>query len=188
MKPLEHFLERALWNVRLVILIPVFVSIIVAVGVLLMTTVDAFVLLGQFLSYVTMESAVRAEMRLETISEVVAIVDGYLLASILIIFGLGLYELFVDRISIAEGSELAGRLLLIHSLDDLKDRLANVILVILIVKFFQQALKMHYDVPMDLFFLAGGVVLIGGALYLSSRSKVAKNGSKAAYPSDKQVN
>jgi uncharacterized membrane protein YqhA len=115
---------------------------------------------------------------LETISEVVGILDGFLLGAILIIFALGLYELFVNKIDAAEGSEFAGRLLLIRNLDDLKDRLANVILVILIVKFFQQALKMHYDVPVDLLYLAIGIILIGGALFLTSRAKSGKSAPK----------
>ena len=70
------------------------------------------------------------------VAHVVEVVDGYLLAAIMLIFALGLYELFVSRIEIAEGSEFAERLLLIRSLDDLKDRLAKVVLLILVVKFF----------------------------------------------------
>jgi hypothetical protein len=47
----------------------------------------------------------------------------------MLIFALGLYELFVSRIEIAEGSEFAERRLLIRSLDDLKDHLAKVVLL-----------------------------------------------------------
>ena len=57
-------------------------------------------------------------------------------------------------------------MLLIHSLDDLKNRLAKVILMILIVKFFEHAIAMHYDTPASLTYLAGGIALIGLALYL----------------------
>jgi uncharacterized membrane protein YqhA len=179
MKSIENVFERMLWNVRLVITLPVLVSVIVAIGVLIITTIDAFVLLGNIIAYVGLDNAARAEVRLETISEVVGILDGFLLGAILIIFALGLYELFVNKIDAAEGSEFAGRLLLIRNLDDLKDRLANVILVILIVKFFQQALKMHYDMPVDLLYLAIGIILIGGALFLTGRAKGGKSSSKA---------
>lgn len=178
MQKLEHAFETMLWNVRLVVVVPVIISMIVAIGVLLLTTLDAFYLMIEIFRYTTLDAPTRMTVRLETISEVVSIVDGYLLAAIMIIFSLGLYELFVNKIDAAEGSDLAGRLLLIRSLDDLKDRLANVILVILIVKFFQQALKMKYEVPLDLLYLSIGVVLIGATLYLSGKAKNGKSGDK----------
>lgn len=174
MKTFANLLESILWNVRLLITLPVLVSLVVAVGVLIVTTVDAIILLGNVVSYMGLDDTTRSAVRLQTISEVVSIVDGYLLTAILIIFALGLYELFVSKIDAAEGSELAGRLLLIRSLDDLKDRLSNVILVILIVKFFQQALTMKFEAPLDLLALALGVFLIGAALFMTSRAKSSK--------------
>jgi uncharacterized membrane protein YqhA len=98
---------------------------------------------------------------------VVEVVDGYLVATIMFIFSLGLYELFVSRIDAAEGSEFAQRVLLIRSLDDLKDRLAKLVLLILVVKFFEHALILKYTGPLDLLQLAGGVLLVSLALYFS---------------------
>ena len=57
-------------------------------------------------------------------------------------------------------SEFAARLLLIRSL-------AKVILLMLIVKFFQYALRFKYDSPLELLYLAIAIALIGGALYLT---------------------
>jgi uncharacterized membrane protein YqhA len=75
--------------------------------------------------------------------------------------------LFINKIDIAEGSEFAKRLLLFHSLDDLKDRLAKVVLLILVVKFFQQALAQKYQNPQDLLYLAVGTLLVAVALRLA---------------------
>jgi uncharacterized membrane protein YqhA len=58
----------------------------------------------------------------------------------------------------------------IESLDDLKNRLAKVILMILmilIVTFFEQVLKMKFETPQSLIYLSGGIALIGLALYLT---------------------
>ena len=55
----------------------------------------------------------------------------------------------------------------VSSLDDLKSRLAKVILLILIVKFFEHALSMHFSTSLDMLYFAGGIALIGLALYLS---------------------
>ena len=67
----------------------------------------------------------------------------------------------------AKGSETSNNVLLIGSLDDLKSRLAKVILMILIVKFFEHVIDMHFDQPLDLLYLAGGIALIGSALWLT---------------------
>jgi uncharacterized membrane protein YqhA len=88
--------------------------------------------------------------------------------------------LFVGKIDQAEGSEFASRLLLIRSLDDLKDRLANMILLILIVKFFQQALNTKFSSALEVLYLSIGVVLIAAALYLSGRAKAGKDKSSDA--------
>lgn len=168
---MRRAMEFLLWNTRMIVTVPVFASLVISAGVILLTTVDVVALLVDVLAYVSLDAALQPAARVAAIAEVVAIVDGYLVGAILIIFALGLYELFIDKIDFAEGSELASRLLLMKSLDDLKDRLANMILVILIVKFFQIALSMKYQEPLDLLYLSIGIVLIGGALFLTGRAK-----------------
>ena len=112
----------------------------------------------------------KAELRARTITHVVEVIDGYLLATILLIFAFGLYELFISRIDAAEGNELAARVLLIRNLDDLKDRLAKVVLLILVVKFFEHALGMKFEKPLDLVYLTVGIALTAGAIHLSHGS------------------
>lgn len=170
MRTIERLFEVILWNSRMVVTIPVMVSLLLSFGVFATTTVDAIMLLGRMLQYIVTPE-IRSVVSAENIGLLVAIIDGYLLAAILFIFALGMYELFVNKVDIAEGSEFASRVLLIKSLDDLKDRLANVILLILIVKFFQQALKIKYESTTDLILLALSVVMIAGALYLSGRAR-----------------
>jgi uncharacterized membrane protein YqhA len=178
MKAIEKLIELILWNSRMVVLIPVFLSLVLSLGLFIVHTVDALLLVGDVVAYldIGMEDSERNAMRLETISTTVAVIDGYLLACVLLIFALGLYELFVNKIDLAEKSELAERLLLIRSLDDLKDRLANVILLILIVKFFQQAISFKYQETIDLLYLSIGVVLVAASLYLSGRARPNKGG------------
>ena len=111
----------------------------------------------------------RASLHGSILAQVAEVVDGYLFATILIIFGLGLYELFISKINPAERSELAARVLLIRSLDDLKERLAKVIFLFLIVRYFEYALQMSIATSLDLLFIAIGIVLIALALYLTNR-------------------
>lgn len=162
--------EKTLWNTRLAVLVAVIAGVGVALGVIFFTTIDVMLLAQSFVAYAdfSLTDAARTTLRLSIVSDIVGIVDGYLLAAIMFVFALGLYELFIGNISILEKSEIAPRLLQIHSVDDLKDRLGRVVLLILVVKFFQQALQIKYTTTLDLFLLAMGVVLIGGALYLTS--------------------
>lgn len=167
---IERVLELFLWNSRFMIAVPVIMSIGAALGVLFITTVDSLGLFGKVFAYAdpSLSLALRTDLRLDVLAQTVTVIDGYLLAAILLIFGMGLYELFVGKINIAEGSSFAARLLHITSIDDLKNRLSRVVLLILIVKFFQLALGLTYTNPQDLLFLALSILLIAGALYLSN--------------------
>ena len=49
-----------------------------------------------------------------------------------------------------------------------ESRLAKVVLMILVVRFFEYALGMNFETPMDLLQLSGGIALLGLALYLSN--------------------
>ena len=95
--------------------------------------------------------------------------DGYLPAATLIIFALRLYELFISKIDVAENSEVAKRVLLIRSLDFLKDKPGKVVVLIFVITFFQRAAETEYARPLDLLRLALGTPPVGGALYLSGR-------------------
>jgi len=88
-----------------------------------------------------------------------------------LIFALGLYELFISKIDVADNGNVAGNVLVIHSLDDLKSRLAKVILMILIVKFFENAISLTYNDALSLLYLSAGIALIGLALYLTHASE-----------------
>ena len=169
MKKLEHLFEGTLWGSRFVVLFAVVASLFTAFAMFFMATVDAYYLVSHLAEYASSDLAgeARAQFRSTSVTHVVEIVDGYLLGTVLLIFALGLYELFISKIEQAEKSETASNVLIIHSLDDLKGRLAKVILMILIVKYFEFAASMDFESPIDLLYLAGGIALIGVALYLT---------------------
>lgn len=169
LKRVEQGFERLLWDSRLVVLAAVITSLLAALAMFYIATVDAVYMLSHLFEYASpaLETAARSAMRSTTITHVVEVVDGYLLATVLLIFALGLYELFISKIDAASTSESASNVLLINSLDDLKSRLAKVILMILVVKFFEHAIGMSFKTPMDLLVLAGGITLVSLALYLS---------------------
>ena len=169
MKRFEQYFETALWQSRLVVIFAVITSLLTALTMFYIASVDAFYMMSHLADYISpdLSQPQRNELRSETVTHVVEIIDGYLLATVLLIFAMGLYELFISKIEAAENEETATNVLLINSLDDLKNRLAKVILMILIVKFFEYAIAMNFTTPLDLLTFAGGIALIGLSLYLS---------------------
>ena len=173
MKYLEWLFEGSLWNSRFVILAAVLGSLFAGFAIFYMATVDVVFLVQHALHYADADMAAEARKALHdsTVTHIVEVVDGYLLATVLLIFSLGLYELFISDIDQAHGSKASSKILVISSLDDLKSRLAKVILMILIVTLFEQALNMKLASPIDLLYLGGAIALIALALYLTHSSE-----------------
>jgi uncharacterized membrane protein YqhA len=166
-----RWFEIALWHSRLIVLVAVIGSMLIAAASFYMATVDAIELIGTMAEYASPELTrqARAELRTHSITGIVKCVDGYLIGAIMLIFAIGLYELFVNRIEVGDVSASTPRLLRIESLDDLKDRLAKVVLLLLTIEFFQYAIALSYTRTLELLYLAAGILLLAGALYLSTR-------------------
>ena len=182
LKFIELLFEKTLWSGRFVVVIAVVASMAAATAIFYMATVDVIYLVGHMLNYAdpALAADTRKAIHDETITHVVEVVDGYLLATFMLIFALGMYELFVSDIDEARGSKTSSKILVIESLDDLKARLAKVILMILIVTLFEQALKMEMKTTLDLLYLGGSLALIGLALYLTHAADSSHGGEKHA--------
>ncbi len=169
MNAFKRIFESVLWDTRFIVIAAVLSSLAISLAMFFIATTDAVILISHLGEYASsgISAEERAVLRATTVAHVVGIVDGYLLATILLIFALGLYELFISPIEKAEKSENSSSVLLIRTLDDLKNRLAKVILMILIVMFFEHSVAMKFDTALELLYLAGGIALIGLALYLS---------------------
>lgn len=163
----ERIVEGAMWRSRYVVWVGVVTSLVAMLGVFWVTTVDAFNMLDDVALYSSVDAASRDKVRAEILGMVIGVVDGYLMATFLLIFGLGLYELFISKIEEAEADDMAPGVLTIHSLDDLKTRLGRVVLMMLIVNFFEHAVGMDMKTMMDLLIFACGIVLISFALFLT---------------------
>jgi uncharacterized membrane protein YqhA len=169
MKLLETVFEGTLWNSRFVIIAAVVGSLMAGFAIFYMATVDVVNLFLHALHYAdsSLTDEARKALHDSTVTHIVEVVDGYLLATVMLIFSLGMYELFISDIDQAHGSRASSKILVISSLDDLKSRLAKVILMILIVTLFQEAINMKLNTPLDLVYLGASIALIALALYFS---------------------
>ncbi|MBA3024646.1 MAG: YqhA family protein [Gammaproteobacteria bacterium] len=173
MKFIEQLFEGVLWNSRFVVLTAVIGSLLAGFAIFYMATVDVIYLFQHALHYAdsSLSEEARKALHDSTVSHIVEVVDGYLLATVMLIFSLGLYELFISDIDQAHGSKAASKIMVINSLDDLKSKLAKVILMILIVTLFEEAITMHIATPLDLVYLGASIALVALALYWTHASE-----------------
>ena len=95
----------------------------------------------------------------------IEVVDLFLLGTVLYIIALGLYELFIDHdLRLPEW-------LAVHDLDDLKNKLTGMVIVVMGVLFLGQVVT--WDGRQDLLRYGGAVALVIAALtyFLSQRSR-----------------
>lgn len=113
-----------------------------------------------------------SQLTYELFEQIVSSVDVFLFALVLIIFGVGVYELFVTQVDPVEQShDSRPSWLRISSVDDLKSSLGKVILMVLIVSFFKHVLEFtHWDEPISMLYMSIGIILISAALYLAHKS------------------
>ncbi len=175
---LETIFEGALWQVRWAVLPAVFCSGIASMMIFYITALDAYHIMGMLSDYAFLsDNVARETLRAAAVGHVVQVVDGFLLAIVLMIFTFGIYELYVSKIDVAYSNESAQHMLSITSLDDLKSRLGKVILMVMIVKFFELAIDMKYTDVWDMIYFAVGILLISTSLFVTEA--MLKSGGSA---------
>ena len=97
--------EIVLWKSRLIVVLAVFPSIVAGVALFCIIAVESFRVLVDLLHYLDPGLALeqREALLKQSILRMISAIDGYLLGAFMLIFGFGLYELFL--------ADLRGRLL-----------------------------------------------------------------------------
>jgi len=170
METIEKYFEKLLWGSRHMVLVAVIASALLSLLLFMITAVDVVGLLSHATDYLAASAGERKLLKIEMVAHTVGAIDGFLLATILLIFSLGLYELFISDIDEAKESGQSSKVLVINSLDDLKSKLAKVILMILVVTFFEVSLSMSFTGALDLVYFSLGILMVSLALYFGSKS------------------
>jgi len=174
MKELERAFENLLWHSRLLVIIAVIASLVASLFLFLAGVYEVFLPLFKLF-----KEGADPSFQKKLLGAVITSLDLFLIATFLIIFSLGLYELFVSKIDPAEKDERSSRILIVKNLEDLKTKLGKIIVMVLSVFFFKQALGFEFTRASDFFFFGLGVVGISLALYLSHKeSHELKNSEK----------
>jgi uncharacterized membrane protein YqhA len=163
-KRLELLFENLLWKTRWLVLIAVISSIVSAFIIFLVGLYEIFHLVVSFVFNISYE-----KFYAKLLSVVIASVDLFLIGTFLLVFALGLYELFISKIDPAENDPLGERVLVIRNLEDLKEKLGRLVIMVLIVSFFKQVLHMEFKNPLETLYIALGVLLIALGLYFTHK-------------------
>ena len=100
------------------------------------------------------------------------LVDLYLIGVVLLIFGFGIYELFISKIDVARRN-VSVTILEIESLDELKNKIVKVIVMVLIVSFFERILKNTdaFSSSENLLYFAISIFAISFSIYYINKNK-----------------
>jgi uncharacterized membrane protein YqhA len=167
--PIEELFEKFLWSSRFLVLFAVLSSLAASLCLFFLGTFDIVKVVLDLLVY-SVGGDHNVDIHVEVISTIIGSVDIFLIAVVLLIFSFGLYELFISHIDAADQTE-SSNILDIGSLDVLKDKIGQVIIMALIVKFFQFVLTMKVDAWTDMLIFAGAVSLLSLALFLMHLGK-----------------
>ena len=147
---------------RYFVVVPVLGLFVAAVVLTGRATIDLFMTVGGILG-----ESVKTK---DALVEFIQLADVYLLAVVLYIIALGLYELFVDdRLPLPKWLEF-------HHLDDLEKKLVQVVVVVLSVYFLGQVIKAHSGDFLQVAYLGIGIgaVFASIGVFLWAMSKVKK--------------
>ncbi len=156
----EKSFEVLIWNFRFFILAPVIFSLLSALRLIMIGTIDIWAGLTLALDPKDPEG----EITIKTVAYIIGGVDYYLIGIVLLIFAFGIYELFIAEIDIKYQDN--SNILQSESLEELKGKLVNVIVVALIVSLFKQMLSLEVKQLGDVIYMAMAILLISISQYL----------------------
>lgn len=167
MNSLEKKFEQFLWHSRFLVLIAVLSSLLGALTLFVVGTLDIFQLVIATVDYYL--GSAKEDIHDFLVTDIIIAIDIYLIAVVLLIFGLGIYRLFVSPI---EASEESGRNhpFNVQSFDELKNKIVRVVILAVIIEFFRAVVDIRFVTPLDIIYLALSVLALAASLFLMGKS------------------
>jgi len=164
---LEKYFERALWNIRFVVILGVIFGALSAIVLFISGSMEIFDLLVEY----TFSSDLHMTHE-DILIGIIGAVDFYLIGLVLLIFSFGIYELFISKLEVARSGRNFGTILEVTNLDDLKNKIIKVIIMVLIVSFFQRILSMNFTTSLDMLAMAISISVICIGVYYMGRHNI----------------
>ena len=167
----ESRFELLLWRFRLVTILPVVMSLLGSVSCFILGTQEELHALNKLFN-----GYFNSEQSILLLGKVVGGIDYYVAGIALLIFGYGVYELIVSDIDprLQDLSQERRNILSITSLEGLKQKLTNVIIVALIVTAFKLMISFQVQSISELLQFCGCVLMLSFSAWLVGKNH--KNG------------
>ena len=167
----ESRFELLLWRFRLVTILPVVMSLLGSVSCFILGTQEELHALNKLFN-----GYFNSEQSILLLGKVVGGIDYYVVGIALLIFGYGVYELIVSDIDprLQDLSQERRNILSITSLEGLKQKLTNVIIVALIVTAFKLMISFQVQSISELLQFCGCVLMLSFSAWLVGKNH--KNG------------
>ena len=164
----EKIFEGIIWRSRFIVILAVIFGLLGALVLFIVASMDIWgVATYTFNTIIT--GAHPDKFHEDIVAGIIGAVDLYLIAVVMFIFSFGLYELFISDIDEAMGDVNSNKILAITSLDQLKDKIAKVIVMVLVVSFFQKVLHMDYSTALEMLYFALSITALSVGLYFLSK-------------------
>jgi len=161
---IEKFFENAMWKTRFLVILAVIFGLLGAVVLFVVASMDIYgVAVYAFNTIIT--HAHPENFHEDIVSGIIGAVDLYLIAVVMLIFSFGIYELFISPIDHSSEAKEDSKILSITSLDQLKDKIAKVIVMVLVVNFFQRVLHTEYNGALEMLYFALAVTALSIGLF-----------------------
>lgn len=166
----EEVFETILFQSRFLVLFAVLGSLVAAVMMFLKGSIE-IVQTGCALAPQLLHFQQTSADDKQVLVAAIPAIDYYLFAIVLLMFSMGVYELFVSEIDPKIRIDpVTGKFkprpswLNFKSVDDLKAHIGKVVMMILIVNLFEQSFNINYSKPSDLLYLGGALALVAISL------------------------
>ncbi len=162
---MEKMFEGTLWASRFMVILAVVFGLIGAIVLFIVASFDIYET-AKFVLNTYITHAHPENFHEDVVGGIIGAVDLYLIGVVMLLFSFGLYELFISDIDAAkdkDGEE--NKILAIHSLDQLKDKISKVIVMVLVVGFFQKVGHTQYNGALDMLYFALSITAVAVGLY-----------------------
>jgi len=128
---LEEKIEKVLWGSRFFVIIPVIMSLLIFLMIVVWIVIKVYKLFFLFIQHWFTDVI---------LAWIISVLDISLLSVIILIFAWWIYELFVDEIDTDYNHKTKAKILMVKDIDELKEKIGKVIVILLIVWLFKQML------------------------------------------------
>ncbi|WP_211116071.1 YqhA family protein [Methylophaga sp. SB9B] len=160
-----------MWKSRFLVLIAVVSSLIGSLVLFVVGTLDILKVGLSAVNYYLGRS--EQDIHEFIVTDIILAIDIYLVAVVLLMFGAGVYRLFISPIDQSEENGVAHPFN-IQTFDELKDKIVRVVILAVIIEFFRAVVDIQFITPLDAIYLALSVLALAASVYLMNMNQGKK--------------